>query len=92
MPTVELTSHLHQFFPALRGRSIAVEATTVAEVVRALEARAPGFAFYVCDEAGRLRQHVLIYVGNERVKDRGTLGDSVGPDSRVLIVQALSGG
>jgi hypothetical protein len=92
VPTVELTSHLYQFFPALRGRELRVEARTVAEVVRAMDAMAPGFAFYVCDEAGRLRQHVLIYVGEERVRDRGALGDRVEPDSRVLIVQALSGG
>ncbi len=92
MPTVELTSHLHQFFPSLEGGPVSVEASTVAEVVRALEALAPGFAFYVCDEAGRLRQHVVVYVGDERIKDRGTLGDPVGPGSRVLIVQALSGG
>ena len=92
MPTVELTSHLHQFFPSLRGGPLSVEARTVAEVVRALERTAPGFAFYVCDESGRLRQHVLIYVGDERVTDRATLSDAVGPQSRVLIVQALSGG
>ncbi len=92
VPTVELTSHLVAFFPALRGGPLSVEATTVAEVVRALEALAPGFAFYVCDEAGRLRQHVVVYVGDERIKDRGTLSDPVGPAARVLIVQALSGG
>lgn len=87
-----MTSHLYQFFPSLRGRALSVEATTVAEVVQAVEALAPGFAFYVCDEAGRLRQHVIIYVGDERIADRGTLRDPVGPASRVLIVQALSGG
>jgi molybdopterin synthase sulfur carrier subunit len=92
VPTVELTSHLHQFFPSLAGRAISVEATTVAEVVRAMDALAPGFAFYVCDEAGRVRQHVLIFVGQDRIKDRGTLSDPVGRDSRVMIVQALSGG
>ncbi len=92
MPRVELTSHLYQFFPALAGRALAVEGRTVAEVVRAVDALAPGFGFYVCDEAGRLRQHVLIYVGEERVRDRATLGDPVRPDDRVLIVQALSGG
>jgi len=92
VPTVELTSHLHPFFPGLGGRPIAVEGTTVGEVVRALEARAPGFAFYVCDETGRLRQHVLVYVGEQRITDRATLTDPVGPDARVLIVQALSGG
>lgn len=92
MPTVELTSHLFQFFPALAGRPIAVEARSVAEVVRAMEGIAPGFAFYVCDEAGRMRQHVVAYVDGKRVSDRNTLSDPVGPDSRVLIVQALSGG
>jgi hypothetical protein len=92
VPTVELTNHLHQFFPALRGKALRVEARTVAEVVRALEAMAPGFAFYVCDETGRLRQHVNIFVGDERIKDRGTLGDALAPDARVSILQALSGG
>jgi predicted phage tail protein len=92
VPTVELTNHLYQFFPGLRGRTLTVEARTVAEVVRALEAMAPGFAFYVCDEAGRLRQHVNVFVGNERVTDRGTLSDPLEPGSRVSIIQALSGG
>ena len=92
MPTVELTSHLFQFFPALRDRPVSVEARTVAEVVRAVEAIAPGFAFYVCDEAGRVRQHVLVYVGERPLRDRGTLTDPVAPGDRVLILQALSGG
>jgi molybdopterin synthase sulfur carrier subunit len=92
VPVVELTPHLHAFFPALRGAELRVEAATVAEVVRALDALAPGFAFYVCDEAGRLRQHVLVYVGEQRVRDRATLTDPVEPATRVLILQALSGG
>ena len=92
MPTVELTSHLFEFFPTLRARPLVVEGRTVGEVVQALEARAPGFAFYVCDEAGRLRRHVLVYVGEAPLRDRATLCDPVDPGARVLIVQALSGG
>jgi hypothetical protein len=92
VPTVELTDHLHRFFPSLRGRTITVEARTVAEVVRALEEMAPGFAFYVCDETGRLRRHVNVFVGDERIRDRATLGDAVAPTDRVTIFQALSGG
>jgi len=92
MPTVELTGHLYTFFPALEGRKLEVPGATVAEVVRGMEELAPGFAFYVCDELGRLRQHVNIFVGNERLSDRATLTDPVEPDSRVLILQALSGG
>jgi hypothetical protein len=92
VPTVELTSHLRHFFPSLEARPLTVEGSTVAEVVRGLDARAPGFAFYVCDEIGRLRRHVLIYVGEDPVTDRGTLTDPVPEGARVLIVQALSGG
>jgi hypothetical protein len=92
MPTVELTPHLYQFFPAFEGRALEVPGTTVAEVMRGMEALAPGFAFYVCDERGRLRQHVNIFIGEERVTDRATLTDPVGPESRIFIIQALSGG
>ena len=92
MPRVDVTSHLYQFFPDLKGRELSVEGETVADVVRAMESIAPGFTFYVCDERGRVRQHVNIFVGNERIRDRATLTDPVGPESRVLILQALSGG
>jgi hypothetical protein len=89
---VELTQHLFQFFPDLKGKELAVDAATVAEVVQAMEGIAPGFAFYVCDERGRLRQHVNVFVGNEMIGDRRTLTDRVPPDGRVFIMQALSGG
>lgn len=92
MPRVELTRHLFQFFPQLKGKEIDVNATTAAEVVRAIEAMAPGFAFYVCDERGALRTHVNLFIGEEVVTDRRTLSDPVGPDDRVYIMQALSGG
>lgn len=92
MARVQLTHHLYAFFPTLEGRDLSVPGETVAEVVRGLEELAPGFAFYVCDELGRLRQHVNIFVGEERLRDRATLGDRLQPESRVLILQALSGG
>jgi molybdopterin synthase sulfur carrier subunit len=90
--TVQLTRHLFRFFPDLEKQDIVVEASTVAEVVERLEAMAPGIAFYLCDERGRLRQHVNIFVDEARVDDRRTLSDAVGEDSRVFIAQALSGG
>lgn len=92
MATVRVTRHLYEFFPQLQGAEIAVEASSVAEVVREVEKLAPGFAFYVCDERGRLRTHVNIFVEDEMIADRATLSDPVGPESRVFILQALSGG
>ena len=92
MPRVELTRHLYRFFPDLEGSEIVVDGSTAAEVVAAMEALAPGFAFYVCDERGALRPHVNMFIEEELVRDRGALSDRVEPDSRVFILQALSGG
>lgn len=71
---------------------MAFEVNTVAELVAALEREAPGIAFYICDERGRLRRHVNIFVDEKMVNDRGKLSDPLGNDSQVLIMQALSGG
>ena len=92
MATVVLTRHLHAFFPALAARELRVEASTVAEVIAALEQQAPGLGFYLCDEAGRLRTHVNLFVDGQRIADRTRLSDPVGPGSEVFILQALSGG
>jgi len=92
MARVELTRHLYTFFPQLEGRELTVDASTAAEVVSEMEKLAPGFAFYICDERGRLRTHVNIFIGENRVADRAKLTDPVEADSRVFIMQALSGG
>lgn len=92
MATVQLTRHLYTFFPHLEGRELVVGGATVAEVVRAVEALAPGFALYVCDELGRLRRHVNIFVEQEPILDRAALSDPVPPGAQVFILQALSGG
>jgi sulfur carrier protein ThiS len=92
MARVQLTRHLYEFFPHLAGQPIQVEAATVADALAEVEKRAPGFTFYVCDELGRLRQHVNIFVGDERIRDRQRLSDALTPDTHVMIMQALSGG
>lgn len=92
MAKVELTKHLYTFFPNLAGADLSIDASTVAEVVREMEKIAPGFAFYVCDERGRLRRHVNIFVEEEMVSDRQRLSDPLESGSRVFIMQALSGG
>ncbi len=92
MAKVELTRHLYEYFPRLSEIDLDVDAPNVAGVIAELERRIPGFAFYVCDERGRLRQHVNIFVGDEMITDRRSLMDTVEDGTRVLIMQALSGG
>ena len=92
MAHVELTPHLTSLFPQLTTSPSSLDAATLAEVVAALDAIAPGIGFYICDERGRLRQHVNIFVDNELLVDRKTLSDRLTKTSRVFIAQALSGG
>jgi sulfur carrier protein ThiS len=47
---------------------------------------------YVLDDQGALRRHVAVYVNGRPVKDRVRLGDPVGPDDEIHVIQALSGG
>ncbi len=92
MVQVHLTRHLFAFFPQLDQRALEVEATDVAGVISALEEQAPGIGFYLCDERGRLRPHVNVFIGNAIIRDRRRLSDPVTPGDKVSILQALSGG
>jgi sulfur-carrier protein len=90
MAWVSFTRHLQRFFPTLDACE--VPAGTVRELIAELERRHPGLAHYLVDETGRLRRHVNLFVGEEPVRDRASLSDALTPDSRVFILQALSGG
>jgi sulfur-carrier protein len=90
MAHVTFTPHLQRFFPTLAACDI--DGPSVRAVIDELERRYPGLASYVVDEAGRLRRHVNIFVGDEPIHDRETLGDALGASTPAFIVQALSGG
>ena len=90
MARVKFTPNLVRFFPDLR--ECEVEATTIAEAVRAVDQRWRGLGDYIVDEQGALRKHVNIFVGNELIRDKQTLSDKISADTRIYIMQALSGG
>ncbi|HRE90008.1 MAG TPA: MoaD/ThiS family protein [Myxococcota bacterium] len=94
MAKVRLTRHLQTFFPQLRIEDgpLEIDATSVQELVQSLDRMAPGVAFYLCDELGRMRPHVNIFIGDERIRDRRQLSDPLTATSEVTILQALSGG
>lgn len=92
MAHVEFTAHLSDLFPTLGKEPLHIEATSVAALIDALEARQPGISFYLCDELGRLRRHVNIFVNGEMVIDRPRLSDRLESSSSVFIAQALTGG
>lgn len=90
MATVRFTYALKRFFPELKEQTI--DATTVSELLDALEGTFNGLKGYVVDERGRLRKHVNIYVNNSHIKDEERLSDELTDSCEVYIMQALSGG
>lgn len=69
-----------------------VDATTARDALEAYFGRHPAVRGYVLDEQGRLRTHVNVFVDGTQVADRAAMGDALGPDSEVHVIQALSGG
>jgi molybdopterin converting factor small subunit len=62
---------------------------TVGEIIADLDRQFPGLAFRVVDEQGRLRQHMVVWLGSDRCRD---LGAAVADFDEVVLMQALSGG
>ena len=52
----------------------------------------PRLKAYVLDEQGHLRFHVVIFIDGIRVSDRVSLNDAIQVDSKIHVLQALSGG
>lgn len=92
MPVVQMTPHLYRFFPQLEHRTLEVPAGSVAEVLRAIDALAPGFTDYLLDDHGALRRHVNIGINQTILYDRKTLSDHVPEGATLYIFQALTGG
>ena len=90
MARVKFTPNLQRFFPDLT--ELEVEATTIADAVAAVDRRWQGLGDYIIDEQGALRKHVNIFIGDELIRDKRTLSDEVAADTRIYIMQALSGG
>ena len=89
MPHVLFTPQLQRSFPGLDD--IQVGGSSVAEVIRRLDALHPGLAHSIVDDAGALRQHVNVFIGRALVRDRVALSDEVGDDDDVYIFQAQHG-
>jgi molybdopterin synthase sulfur carrier subunit len=65
-----------------------VEGATVAELLRALEREHPAVGGWILDERGLIRRHINVFVNGER----GGEATAVGPDDRIEVLPAISGG
>lgn len=87
----------HLFFAASIQRHVPaperdVAAHSVDEALTAAFADEPRLRGYIVDDQGALRRHLAVFVDGRPVWDRQRLSDSVNENSRIYVVQALSGG
>jgi molybdopterin converting factor small subunit len=79
--------------PLAGGRStVEVEGTTVAEVLKSLDATHEGFADRLLDDDGSLRRFVNVFVADDDVRFLQGLDTPVPDGETVAILPAVAGG
>jgi molybdopterin converting factor small subunit len=89
VPKVVFTANLRRHIQAPASE---VAGATVREALDAVFAENPQLRGYVLDDRGELRKHVVVFIDGEMVQDRSGLNDTVGSNSELYVMQALSGG
>jgi molybdopterin converting factor small subunit len=90
MTKVNFTTALKRFFPDLA--SLEIEASSVSDLITQIDEKYPGIKSYILDDAGRLRKHVNIFIGENLIQDDESLSDVINNEDEIFIFQALSGG
>ena len=72
--------------------SVAVDATDVDSLLKALDARFPGILNRLCDENGKLRRFLNVYVNSEDSRFLDNQSTPLGDGDEVSIVPAVAGG
>ena len=82
-----------QLRPLAGGNAtLATEAGTIADVLKALDAAHPGFQDRLFDESGKLRRFVNVFVAEEDIRFLDGLDTPVADGATVSIVPAVAGG
>jgi molybdopterin converting factor small subunit len=72
--------------------TVEVEGSSVAEVVKNLDAAHPGIGDRILDDAGQVRRFVNVFVDDEDIRFRQGLETPVAPSATVSIIPAVAGG
>jgi molybdopterin synthase sulfur carrier subunit len=89
MPRIEFTPQLRRFVDT---PVVDTPAAVLGEGLAAAFAINPRLRGYILDDQGHLRPNVVIFIDGRRARDPRGLTDPLAPDSRVHVLQALSGG
>lgn len=89
MPRVTFASALQRHVPQ---PPVTVDGRSVRDALEAVFRANPRLRGYVLDDQGELRPHVAVFVDGQSVADPEHLLDAIEADSRIDVIQALSGG
>jgi molybdopterin converting factor small subunit len=90
MTTIRIPTQLRELSA---GRSeVDVDGSTVADLLKALDAAHPGFAERLHDETGALRRFVNVFVADEDIRFLDGEATVVEPGQVVSIIPAVAGG
>jgi sulfur-carrier protein len=89
MPQIHFTAWLREWAPP---GPVDAPGATVGEALTSLFAQQPQIRSYVVDERGALRKHVCIFADGQRLARDTTMRHPIAPDSKLYLMQALSGG
>lgn len=71
---------------------VAIEGKTVGELIEKLNATYPGFKQRVCDETGKVRRFVNIFLNDEDIRFLSKEATPVKEGDEVSIIPAIAGG
>ena len=71
---------------------IDLDASTIDDVLKQLEAKHPGMQAKLCDDAGKLRRFVNIFVGDEDIRFLDGQDTALNDGDLIDIVPAIAGG
>jgi sulfur-carrier protein len=89
MPTVEFAPALTRHVACARQQ---VHAPTLGAALDAAFRAAPALRPYVLDEQGGVRKHVAVFLNGDMLARDTALARALGPEDRVMVIQALTGG
>ena len=71
---------------------VSMEGKTIGEVIEQLNAKYPGFKQRVCDETGKVRRFVNIFLNDEDIRFLSKEATPVKEGDEVSIIPAIAGG
>lgn len=69
-----------------------ISASSVRAALEEIERRYPALYSSICDETGKVRRHINVFVNTSHMRDREGLDTVLVPGDEVTILPAVSGG